>query len=89
MGDTPERIFALTDTHDRGKVPHMRNFSPTESNLLTTQQVAELKGWSVTSINRWALLGELPATKLPGRTGAYLFDRSVVEMFARQKSAAA
>lgn len=66
----------------------MRNFSPTESDKLTTQQVSDLTGWSVTSVNRWALRGDLPATKLPGRTGAYLFDRSVVEMFRRQRAGA-
>lgn len=67
----------------------MRNFTPPEGHFLTTAQVAERTGWSVTSINRWALSGELPARKLPGRTGAYLFDPAVVETFQRQRSAAA
>ena len=54
--------------------------------LLTTAQVAELTGWSVTSINRWALRGDLPAErKLPGRTGSYLFRRSVVEQRIRAR----
>lgn len=53
---------------------------PKPMDLLTTAEVAELTGWSVTSINRWALQGDLPyAHKLPGRTGSYLFERSLVE----------
>lgn len=57
----------------------MGNHLPAEAELLTTAQVAELTGWSVTSINRWALNRELPYEhKLPCRTGAYLFRRDVV-----------
>ena len=67
----------------------MRKLPPSEDDLLTTAQVAELKGWSVTSINRWALNGELPAVrKLPGRTGAYLFHRADVESFRAGETAA-
>jgi len=57
--------------------------------LLTSKQVAELTGWSVTSINRWALSGGLPADrKLPGRTGSYLFRSSVVQANLRQRNEA-
>lgn len=50
------------------------------SELLTTSEVAELTGWSITSIQRWAGNGDLPyERKLPGRTGSYLFSRAVVE----------
>lgn len=52
--------------------------------LLTTAQVAELTGWSITSVNRWANSGDLPPEhKLPGRTGSYLFRRSIVEQRIR------
>ena len=54
---------------------------PSGDDLLTTSQVRDLTGWSITSINRWALKGELPAKKLPGRTGAYLFSRTDIEGF--------
>lgn len=48
--------------------------------LLTTTEVSEITGWSVTSVNRWALAGDLPyAHKLPGRTGSYLFERVLIE----------
>ncbi|TYP82027.1 helix-turn-helix domain-containing protein [Blastococcus xanthinilyticus] len=56
----------------------MSNLAANEEDILTTAQVAELTGWSVTSINRWAAAGVLPATKLPGRTGPYLFTRGAV-----------
>jgi excisionase family DNA binding protein len=61
--------------------------APDGDDFLTTAQVSELTGWSVTSVNRWALKGELPARKLPGRTGAYLFRRADIE--ARMGDAAA
>lgn len=63
--------------------------APPEEDFLTTQQVSELTGWSVTSINRWALKGALPARKLPGRTGAYLFARSDVELYRGERGTAA
>jgi hypothetical protein len=54
--------------------------APDGDELLTTAQVAEWTGWSVTSIGRWALEGDLPPErKLPGRTGSYLFRSSVVQ----------
>lgn len=62
---------------------------PNTDDLLTTAQVAELTGWSVTSINRWALRGDLPAErKLPGRTGSYLFRSSVVQERIRRRAEA-
>ncbi len=44
----------------------------------------------VRTVHRITASGHLPyAVKIPGRTGAYLFDPTVVEMFQRQRSAAA
>lgn len=58
--------------------------------LLTTQEVHKLTGWSVTSVNRWALTGRLPyAHKNPARNGAYLFRRAVVDGLLRRKNEAA
>jgi predicted DNA-binding transcriptional regulator AlpA len=57
--------------------------------LLTTAQVAELRGYTVAWINKLAASGRLPvAHKLPGRTGAYLFRRDDVEAEASQQPAA-
>jgi excisionase family DNA binding protein len=85
------RDFAPHLTHhpNGGKVAHMSNPAPDGGDLLTTAQVSNLTGWSVTSINRWAKDGDLPAAKLPGRTGAYLFARSTVEQYLRQREPAA
>lgn len=63
--------------------------APSAGDLLTTAQVAELTPWSVTSINRWAQKGILPAIKLPGRTGAYLFNRADIETFRPPSEVAA
>ena len=47
--------------------------------LLTVAQLAELRGESVTTVKRKAKAGKIPyAMKVPGKTGAYLFDRSAV-----------
>lgn len=65
----------------------MGNTAPSGDEL-TTAQVAELTGWSVTSINRWAASGELPSRKLPGRTGPRLFARADVEKRVAERSPA-
>lgn len=49
--------------------------------VLTAAEVADLTGWDVSSICRWARTGAVPSLrKLPGTHGAWLFDPSVVEL---------
>lgn len=63
----------------------MGNSTPSGDEL-TTAQVVELTGYSVTAINRWAANGELPSRKIPGgRTSPRLFDRAAVDDFFRDK----
>ncbi len=51
--------------------------------LLTTAEVAERLQTTPRTINRWASSGRLPvALRLPGATGANLFDPEVVDAFA-------
>lgn len=58
-------------------------------NLIGTPEVAEILGVHVMKAKRMALAGELPyVTKRPGRTGAYLFDRAVVERHKAERDAA-
>lgn len=53
--------------------------------LLTTAEVADRLGWSIAKVNRKAAVGVLPvAQKLPGLTGANLFDRADVELLTEQ-----
>lgn len=74
----------LTYLPHLGQAAHVSN-----SDLLTTAEVAERTGWSITSINRWALRGELPyERKLRGRTGSYLFRASVVQERLRTRESA-
>lgn len=55
----------------------------TNTELLTTAQVAALKGVSVRTVARWVETGKLtPAVKIPGRTGAYLFTPDDIESAA-------
>jgi len=59
--------------------------SQQDTALIGTTEVAELLGWSRAKVKREALRGDLPhAYKMPGDTGAYLFHRSTVELFAKQ-----
>lgn len=62
---------------------------PTPTQPLNSEQVAELLGVNRATVNRRAAAGELPATKLPGRTGAYLFDRADIEQLANNQTALA
>ena len=57
--------------------------------LITSAQVAELRGITVAWVNKQAAAGRLPvAQKLPGRTGAYLFRREDIESQPEQSAAA-
>jgi excisionase family DNA binding protein len=49
--------------------------------LLSSLQVAELLNKSVRTIQRMAESGELPAIKMDGQTGAYVFDLADVEQW--------
>jgi excisionase family DNA binding protein len=61
-----------------------------DADRMTTSQVAERLGVTIRTVVRMAVDGRLPAAfKVPGKTGTYLFDRQVVEMFARQAVKAA
>jgi excisionase family DNA binding protein len=61
---------------------------PSDS-LLTTIEVAPILRKSPRTVQRMAESGELPyIRRLPGTKG-YLFDRAVVEMYARQAAKAA
>ena len=58
--------------------------------LLTSPEVAARLGCSVRTVHRLVTSDQLiPAQKLPGPNGAFLFDPNVVEMFRRQRSTVA
>jgi len=49
---------------------------------------ARILGYSIAHTKRLALKGDVPTIgKLPGRTGAYLFDRAAVEALAAERAA--
>ena len=53
--------------------------------LITAAQAAQILGRGVSTVHRYHEIGRLPAAaKLPGLTGAKLFDRKVVERFAAE-----
>ena len=56
--------------------------------LIGTREAATLLNVSLPTATRMAQEGELPVVgKLPGRTGAYLFDRAAVEALAAERAA--
>lgn len=57
--------------------------------LIPTAEVAQILGRDVRTVHRMVESGRLtPALKIPGRTGAYLFDQHDVEQLAAERSAA-
>ena len=63
--------------------------SQSEQKFIRGREAAEILGWSVAKVKRAARSGDLPTVaKLSGATGAYVFDRSVIEFVARQEAAA-
>lgn len=60
------------------------------ADLLGTTEAAERLGVSVRTVHRLVARGNLtPAGKLPGDTGAYLFDAADIAMLARTMGRAA
>lgn len=58
-------------------------------NLIGTAASAQLLGWSRAKVKREAQAGRLPyKQKMDGRTGAYLFDRTVIEVIAANRARA-
>jgi len=46
--------------------------------LISTTEAAKLLGKDARTVQRKASAGEIPATKLPGLRGSYVFDRDVI-----------
>lgn len=54
--------------------------------LITAAEAAARLGVPKRTLLRWAKFGLVPAAKLPGRTGAYLFDPATIEQLASRKT---
>lgn len=60
------------------------------ADLIGSAEVAERLGLDRSTLNRHVRAGKLtPALKLPGETGAYLFDRAAIEALAADQAATA
>ncbi|NIL76775.1 hypothetical protein RhoFasB10_02902 [Rhodococcus sp. B10] len=54
--------------------------------VIGAAEAARLLGVSKATVNRRAAAGQLTAHKMPGVTGAHLFDRDEIESLAKQKA---
>jgi excisionase family DNA binding protein len=57
--------------------------------LLNSSQVAEILGISLNTVLRRVTDGTIAATKLPGQTGAYVFELAEVERVKAEQAKAA
>ena len=65
----------------------MHNIEHEEDELLTTAQVAEMTGWSVTTVNRKAAAGDLPVVvKASGKRGPRFFRKADVKAAIKANS---
>lgn len=56
------------------------------SNLVSSAEAAQMVGVDRRTFNRWVTAGRVPpAVEAPGQTGTRLFERAVVERFARER----
>ena len=67
-------------------MPNLGLMTTNPDELLSVEQVAELLHISPRAVRHRALVGTLPAIKMPGRTGAYIFRRGEIDA-AREAAA--
>lgn len=64
-----------------------RTMPPTTETLIGSAEACDVLGIDRSTLSRWVALGHIaPALRLPGQTGAHLFDRADVERLARERA---
>ena len=79
-----KRIGKLDENQDVAQTVNMHSLDTgTQPALIGTRQAAEILGVPRTTLASRLAAGTIaPAIKLPGRTGAFLFDRAYIEQIA-------
>jgi excisionase family DNA binding protein len=69
---------------------HKNHAMPTTTDLIGTAETSEILGIDRGTLSRWISAGKIiPALRMPGQTGAYLFHRADVETVRDQRTARA
>lgn len=58
------------------------------SRIVSVAEAARQTGVRTVTVQRWIRAGKLSATKLPGRTGAYVIAQRDLEAFIAERDAA-
>lgn len=58
-----------------------------KTDVVNTAEAANILGVDRATVVRWASSGQIKATKLPGQTGAFVYQRSDVEKLAAKRGA--
>jgi excisionase family DNA binding protein len=58
------------------------------TDLIGAPEVAAILHTSLSTVKRRARTGEIPATKLPGEFGAYVFSRADIEAYRDRQAVA-
>ena len=69
----------------RRMIANLRDMTQLRDQLISANEAAELMRESRRTVLRKAKDGTYPAIKMPGQTGAYIFNRPELERIAAQR----
>lgn len=68
---------------------HCVTINAVKHDMIGSKESCRILGIDKATLSRWVSAGQLtPVHKLPGRNGAYLFDRAHIENIAAQRTSA-
>jgi predicted site-specific integrase-resolvase len=68
---------------------HYATINAVKHDMIGSKESCRILGIDKATLSRWVTAGQLtPVHKLPGRNGAYLFDRTHIENIAQGRESA-